>query len=115
MIKKLFLTLAVFAVAMPAAANEYRCGWLQNPTPANWYLQDREGSWTISTQGGAQAEGMENLPSFSKTEYIKTNGYYGYGCACLEVQTNSSQMRITSIQSGQSLNLDVCQTDPALR
>ncbi|MEI6427219.1 MAG: DUF4087 domain-containing protein [Pseudanabaena sp. ELA607] len=115
MLKKTVLALAIFAVTLPAHASEYRCGWLQNPTPANWYLKDRDGSWTISSQGGYQAEGMENLPSFNSREYVKTNGYYGYGCACLQVETNVNQMRIVSIENGQSLKLNVCREDPTIR
>ena len=30
----------------PAGA-ERRCGWLSNPTPANYWLSDRDGEWTI--------------------------------------------------------------------
>ncbi|MBL7685903.1 MAG: DUF4087 domain-containing protein, partial [Deltaproteobacteria bacterium] len=36
---------------------ETRCGWIDNPTPANWDLTDRDRTWTIGVQGGVQAEG----------------------------------------------------------
>jgi hypothetical protein len=39
---------------------------------------------------------------------------YGYTCACLDVDTDSSQMKITWIQSSQALPLSTCQEDPNL-
>jgi hypothetical protein len=100
--------------ALPSFAAETRCGWLQNPTPANWWLTDRHGSWTISAQGGYQAKGMDNIPSIGEREYVTTNGSYGYTCACLRVVTDRSKMRIISIQGGQQLPLRTCRQDPNL-
>ena len=34
----------------PAGA-ERRCGWISNPTPANYWLSDRDGEWTIMGRG----------------------------------------------------------------
>jgi hypothetical protein len=99
---------------LPANATENRCGWLQNPTPANWWLTDRHGTWTISAQGGYQARGIDNMPPLSDREYVTTNGSYGYGCACLRVVTDRKQMRIISIQSGRQLPLKTCRQDPNL-
>ena len=101
-------------VVIPAKAAETRCGWLINPTPANWYLKDKDRQWTISTQGGSQARGMDNLPAFNDDEYVKTNGYYGYGCACLSVVTDRNRIRITTIQGGEQLPLSTCREDPNL-
>ncbi len=101
-------------ISLPAYGVETRCGWLQNPTPANWYLKDAEGTWIISTQGGEQASGMENIPDLETAEYVKTNGNYGYTCACLNVNTNSSSMRVTYIQSVELLSLSTCQQDSSL-
>ncbi|MDB9514166.1 DUF4087 domain-containing protein [Kamptonema animale CS-326] len=115
--KRSWLILAIISfisvIALPVKATETRCGWLANPTPANWYLKDGDGTWVISMQGGYQAEGMENLPSDEK-EYVKTNGYHGYGCACLDVSTNSNRMRIIAIHSGEALPLSTCREDPNL-
>jgi hypothetical protein len=47
---------------------ETRCGWLHNPTPRNWYLIDKDGSWVISMQGGYEAQGMDNLPTYNEKE-----------------------------------------------
>ncbi|WP_445301778.1 MULTISPECIES: DUF4087 domain-containing protein [unclassified Microcoleus] len=27
----------IFVIYLPVKATETRCGWLQNPTPRNWY------------------------------------------------------------------------------
>ncbi len=104
--------LSIFA--LPSFAAENRCGWLQNPTPANWWLTDRDGTWTISAQGGYQARGMDNMPPIGEREYVRINGSYGYTCACLRVVTDRNQMRIISIQSGKQLSLRTCRQDPAL-
>ncbi|MES2340837.1 MAG: DUF4087 domain-containing protein, partial [Pseudomonadota bacterium] len=50
---------AMLAVLLPLAAGapsqaapkkpvgELRCGWLQNPSPGNWWLFDNAGEWTV--------------------------------------------------------------------
>jgi hypothetical protein len=101
-------------IALPANATETRCGWLQNPTPANWYLRDKDGTWTISLQGGYQAGGMDNIPPLDDSEYVKTNVNYGYACACLDVVADRDRMRITIIQGGEQLPLSTCREDPNL-
>lgn len=107
------VTLLLMSTALPATASELRCGWLQNPTPANWWLTDRDATWVISSQGGYQAGGMENLPDLGE-EYVRTNVNYGYGCACLEVVTDLERQRVVSIENGEALKLSVCRTDPDL-
>ncbi|WP_348530057.1 DUF4087 domain-containing protein [Rhizobium sp. RU35A] len=75
-------------LAGPADAAEKRCGWVQNPTPGNFWLDDREGSWTILTQGDrAEPEGIDALPDLSAGEFVETNGHYGYACACMLKRT----------------------------
>jgi Protein of unknown function (DUF4087) len=103
-----------FIIILPAKAAETRCGWLINPTPANWYLKDKDAQWTISLQGGYQAGGMDNIPPFNDDEYVKTNVNYGYGCACLDVVTDRNRIRITTIQGGEQLPLSTCRQDPNL-
>ena len=64
--RALMLILAsLAALASPLSAQgrpERRCGWLQNPTPANYWLIDRDGEWTLSAQGGYHAPGMDEHP-----------------------------------------------------
>ncbi|MGE0180313.1 MAG: DUF4087 domain-containing protein [Sphingomonas sp.] len=105
-------TLALVAAA-PALA-ERRCGWLDNPTPANWWFTDRDGEWEIGTQGGYQAPGMDEMPDMTTNGWVRTNRSYGYGCACMEVTTNRRQMRITRIQSARPVPLRQCRADRRL-
>ncbi len=80
-----------------ASASQLRCGWWENPTPSNAWLNDRDGSWTVGSQGGHQAEG--DWPSFSDAQWVRTNGYYGYGCACLRVVADARSQKVERILS----------------
>lgn len=93
---------------------ENRCGWYENPTPGNHWLTDKDGEWTIGTQGGAQADG-DYPPEFSDDQWVKTNVNYGYGCACLRVETDKKEMRITKVVSGSAKPLSACRNDKALK
>lgn len=101
-------------VAAGPALAERRCGWLDNPTPANWWFTDRDGEWTIGAQGGYQAPGMDEMPDMTTRGWVRTNGYYGYGCACMEVETNRREMRITRIISARPVPLRQCRADRSL-
>ncbi len=109
-----FVSIILISNIFPATATETRCGWLKNPTPANFWLEDAEGTWVIGAQGGYQAQGMDNLPDFSQAEYVNTQSSYGYGCACLDVVTDSKNGRIISISGGEALPLNVCREAPNL-
>ncbi|OBZ93928.1 hypothetical protein ADU59_19765 [Pararhizobium polonicum] len=113
------LSVATFLIGMLAAspllAAETRCGWLQNPTPGNWWLDDADGTWTIMTQGaGTEPAGMELIPDISERDYVKTNGNYGYACACLSVETDKNEESITKILSFRQLALAKCENDGKL-
>ena len=110
-----FLTMlaAVTAMAGPSRP-ESRCGWLHNPTPANWWLVDRDGEWAISSQGGRQAPGMDRMPDMTTAGWVRTNGNYGYGCGCLRVTTDPVAHRITRILSASSQPLRTCRMDRRL-
>lgn len=95
-------------------ASELRCGWLQNPGPANLWLTDSEGRWDISLQGGYSALGIERIKDFTDDQYVKTNGNYGYGCACIKVNVNFEERKITQIYSFKMLPLERCQSDKKL-
>ncbi|WP_396033560.1 DUF4087 domain-containing protein [Candidatus Cyanaurora vandensis] len=43
----------------------------------------------------------------------RSNGY-GYGCACLNVETNAKDKRITKVNSGKTLPLARCRDDKTL-
>ena len=104
------------ALAAGRAGAENRCGYLANPTPANWWLNDKDGEWIISVQGGYQARGLDRLPeSFFDEGWEKTNGWYGFRCACLSVSTDRKTMRITRIYSGKALPMQTCQDDKTIR
>lgn len=100
--------------AKPPPKSEKRCGWIDNPTPANWWLTDAQGQWIISSQGGYQAPGMDNLPDMSTQGWVETNGYYGYGCACMQVTTDKKSKRVTRIYSATPIPIARCTADKKL-
>jgi len=109
--KALVLALAFFSVVAQA---ETRCGWLDNPTPANYWLTDADGTWTMSVQGGYQAEGLDLIEYPSDDQYVDVNGNYGYFCACMNVETDSRTERILKVKSAKAKLLKDCLKDPNL-
>ncbi len=118
--RSLFLVIAALttsAIALPLFAQrapERRCGWLQNPTPANWWLVDRDGEWILGVQGGYQAPGMDEMPDMSTRGWVEVNGHYGYGCACMSVTTNRRTGRVTRLFSATPVPLRQCRSDRRL-
>lgn len=98
------------------ATAENRCGWLANLRPRDWWLVDREGTWTISAQDDSTAEaaGMSQVPDFDPRQFVSTNGDHGYGCACLQVETDKATMSIKRVLGGKVLPLRTCQADRTL-
>jgi Protein of unknown function (DUF4087) len=92
---------------------ETRCGWFSNPTPANAWLIDKDGEWTIGIQGGRQAEG--DWPDIPDRQWVETNVHYGYGCACMRVKVNRGTHDILEIFSATPRTLSTCRHDPALK
>jgi len=90
-----------------------RCGWLSNPTPANWWLTDSEDQWILGTQGADQAPGMDEMPDMSTAGWVETNGHYGYGCACMTI-TADSEGRVTRISDAAPKPLKQCRADRKL-
>jgi hypothetical protein len=107
------LFLALLAAA-PQSVPQTRCGWLQNPTPANWWLIDRDGEWLIGAQGGYQAPGMDDMPDMSTRGWVEVNGPHGYGCACMSVTTDARNHRVTRIFSARPVPLRQCRADRRL-
>ena len=106
--------IVALAAAAPQSQPERRCGWLQNPTPANYWLIDRDGEWTIMVQGGYQAEGWDEMPDMSSRGWVEVNGHYGYGCACMTVTVDRRSRRITRIHRATPLPLRQCRNDRRL-
>ena len=96
-----------------AAGPVTRCGWFENPTPANVTLTDRDGEWLIGMQGGHQADG--DWPRFRKSEWVATNGSYGHGCACLKVIADPKTREVKQIVSAKARPLKACREDRALK
>jgi len=109
-----YIPLVLIILSGYTFASELRCGWLQNPSPANLWLTDREGIWDISLQGGYSSSGVEDLKDFPDDQYVRTNGNYGYGCACIRVDVNTKEKKITQIYSSKVLPLERCQSDKKL-
>ena len=102
--------------AVPAPAQfETRCGWFSNPTPANISLYDRDGDWTIGVQGGYQVEGEWDWPEFKPRQWVRTNGNYGHGCACLQLRVDKESGRVLEIRSARARPLSACRRDRALK
>jgi hypothetical protein len=85
-----------------------RCGWVDNPTPANWWLTDRDGEWVIGVQGGHQAE--EGLPDFGN-DWVETNVHHGYGCACMEIVADPRTRVVERVRDVRVLPIDRCRRD----
>ncbi len=98
-----------------SAQFETRCGWFSNPTPANIWLYDRDGEWTIGVQGGYQVEEDWEWPEFKPRQWVETNGNYGYGCACLQVRVNKQTHRVLEIKSARARPLSACSRDRSLK
>lgn len=108
------VAMLVLGGALPAEAKpERRCGWLVNPTPANWWLRDRDGEWVLSVQGRDPVAGMDEVPDMSTRGWVETNGHYGYGCACLTLETAPGQ-RVVRVLAAEALPLSRCRADRAL-
>ncbi|MFM9976888.1 MAG: DUF4087 domain-containing protein [Sphingomonadaceae bacterium] len=109
-----YALLALALTVTPAHATEKRCGYLANPTPGNWWLTDRDRTWDIGTQGGYQARGMDRMPDMTTRGWVKTNGHYGYGCACMTVIADRKRGRIARILAARPVPMRQCKMDPKL-
>ena len=114
MLIDLILSLALMAAPAPAPASERRCGWLQNPTPANFWLIDRDGEWLIGAQGGYQAPGMDDMPDMSTRGWVETNGHYGYGCACMNIAADPATGRVSLVSGATPKPVAQCRADKKL-
>ncbi|WP_091828158.1 DUF4087 domain-containing protein [Marinobacterium iners] len=102
--------------ALTAIAEETRCGWLENPSPANMWLIDRDGSWDISVQGTPNIlddKSMELLyqATANENEFVRTNQNYGFSCSCLTVDLDKEKNLIIAIYKSKQLPLKKCLED----
>lgn len=116
-----FVTALIFALfSISAFATETRCGWIDNPTPANWWLTDAQGEWTLGEQGGYQISdsSWDNLSAAiandSRAYFEPYNGpAHGRFCGCI-TGTFSTQHRVVSVVSSKQKPLSACYADPKL-
>ena len=110
------LSILLLAVPLSVMSAEKRCGWLENPTPGNLWLIDSESEWTLSIQGRGfiNEDSMENMPAIDQNEFVRTNGYYGFSCACLNVKTDKKNSEILEVYGGEQLLLKQCLEDPSI-
>ena len=116
--------LAVIAFLLPnsAVAQETRCGWYHNPTPANYWLEDADGVWILGVQGGFQTEDFPNLHESDHefgTEWKTFAGEagpssYGYGCACITGQFDAQSGEVARLSAFDTQTLAICRADAAL-
>lgn len=102
------------AISAHAATPETRCGWIENPTPGNYDLYDAAGVWTISVQGGHQAEGDLAYPLDYDEDYVKTNGNYGYFCGCIRSINDATEMKVLKILTASAKKISACLNDRKL-
>ena len=109
----LYLVAAALAAGTPAKA-ERRCGWLDNPSPANLWLVDRHGEWLITQQGGYRARGSDEMPDMSTLGQVTEGENHGSSCACMVVTTDRARSRITRVLSARPVPLRQCRSDRRL-
>ncbi|WP_439146380.1 DUF4087 domain-containing protein [Vibrio sp.] len=102
--------------ALTAIAEETRCGWLENPSPANMWLIDRDGTWNLSVQGTPSVLNEKSMELLYKAianenEFVRTNRSYGFSCACLTVDADKDTNSITAIYKSKQLSLKQCLED----
>ncbi|MFF9550332.1 DUF4087 domain-containing protein [Methylobacterium sp. NPDC097178] len=111
------LVLAIWTIKpVPCLAKDAvvtRCGWIHNPTPANWWLIDKQATWKISEQGESQPHGFDLIPDLS-SDFVATNRGYGYACACLSGEFSKPENRVIKITHFVQRRISDCQGDRAL-
>jgi hypothetical protein len=108
------LMVAMLAAAAPALAQERRCGWLDNPSPGNWSLEDRDGRWVLSAQGSRMPPGMDPVTDMTARDWVRPLGNYGYGCACLTILADPATRVVARVVRAEQLPVARCAADPAL-
>ncbi|EIK97661.1 hypothetical protein PMM47T1_04094 [Pseudomonas sp. M47T1] len=108
------LTVSLTSLANAAQPAEERlCGWYENSAPRVINLIDHEGSWKIATADGYNAPGQK--PVFRSSQWIRTNGDYGYGCACVSGELDEQTHTVNAITTATARTLSACRADTTLR
>ena len=89
------------------------CGWWDNPTPGNVWLDDRGGQWTIAMQGLYEASG--DGPEFKPDQQLPKGSPHGYGCACITARVDAASRFVYSFTDAKALSPKVCRADPGLK
>nr|WP_086937869.1 DUF4087 domain-containing protein [Thaumasiovibrio occultus] len=123
------MALLFTAGSAPAMAQETRCGWFDNSSPANMELIDADGDWVISRQGAldfmlddSSIDALYAGFTLGDEEMVFTNRNYGVRCVCVvadserEVAENDYHItqRISKIYSAEQRPLERCYDDPAI-
>lgn len=113
---RLILPLILMCAPQFALAEETRCGWFSNPTPANYGLADALGFFELASQGGAGADGFYDALDVStgSAEWVAKNGSYGFGCACVVGEYDLDARTAISVSRVTMLPLAQCENDSAL-
>lgn len=109
----LLVMLAVTPAYADTTPSAMRCGWIDNPTPGNYFLNDKDGSWEISAQGTYEAEGMDLIPDLSGDQFVDI-GPHGYGCGCMDASADMADKKILQIYKFEQKKLKDCLADPDL-
>ena len=89
------------------------CGWWDNPTPGNAWLNDSSGRWTIAMQGMYEANG--DWPEFKAGQQFPLSAPHGYGCACITARVDRSSRFVYSFTDAKALPPQVCRADRGLK
>jgi hypothetical protein len=89
------------------------CGWWDNPTPGNVWLNDSSGQWTIALQGMYEANGAG--PEFKPGQQLPKDAPHGYGCACITARVDQTSRFVYSFIDAKALSPKVCRADPGLK
>lgn len=113
---KIFSILTLLTAQHLFASSEFetRCGWFVNPSPANIFLLDADGNWTLSSQGDHFIEKEWDWPNFSEDEWIGKPNAYGHGCACITAKFDKEKFDVLEISKLWPQALKICLTDKKL-
>ncbi len=103
------LALALVALlAAPAAAQDRRCGVLENIATGEWSLTDAQGHWVLSTQAGHRAAGFDAIAEMDQRHWTEAGPSRGHGCACLVLRAEPGSRRVLEILSAEPLPPAAC-------